>query len=108
MDEQALIDTLLASHQPSAGREFDAKVMLECASSKTAVLLELHHGDIRCRLAAPEDEADFTLYFNSCEQAAALLTGQADPVAAFMAHQFRADGYLIWVFSVLAMFRRSS
>jgi hypothetical protein len=46
-----------------------------------------------------------TLYFHSESLARELLSGEADPVNAFMQSQFRASGHLIWVFHTMAAFR---
>ncbi len=104
MDTNTLIERLKAAYHAPAAQDFDAVVRLDLGS-QPHVILRVHHGAMRLHPAAADDQADFTLYFTDAEQALALLTGQADPVAAFMAHQFRADGYLILVFSVLALFR---
>ena len=50
-------------------------------------------------------EADATFYFDTPDQALQLLTGNADVFQAFMEGQFRADGYLMWTFALLNMFR---
>ncbi len=104
MDTNTLIERLQAAYHAPAAQEFDAAVRLDLGN-QTDVILRVHHGSLELQPAAEEDHTDFTLYFTDAEQALALLTGKADPVAAFMAHEFRADGYLILVFSVLAMFR---
>ena len=104
MDPTTLIQRLQAAYHAPAAREFDAAVRLHLGS-QPHVMLRVHHGDMKLYPAPTDEQADFTLYFTDAEQALALLTGKADPVAAFMAHEFRADGYLILVFSVLALFR---
>ncbi|MFP6837775.1 MAG: SCP2 sterol-binding domain-containing protein [Pseudomonadales bacterium] len=48
---------------------------------------------------------DATFYFPDADTARALLAGQADVSEAFMKGRFRADGYLMWAFALLAMFR---
>ena len=52
-------------------------------------------------------EPDFVIFFRDEEQANAIMLGQADPVAAFMAGEFRSSGHLLWVFQTLAAFSGS-
>ncbi len=49
-------------------------------------------------------EPDFVIFFRDETQAKAIMLGQADPVAAFMAGEFRSSGHLLWVFQTLAAF----
>ena len=51
---------------------------------------------------------DATFLFSDLDTAWALLTGRADAFTAFMAGSFRADGYLMWAFTMMAMFRSDS
>ncbi len=51
---------------------------------------------------------DATFYFEDVDIAWALLSGQADAIGAFMEGRFRADGYLMWAFTMMAMFQSSS
>ncbi|MCZ6709806.1 MAG: hypothetical protein O7B25_05530 [Gammaproteobacteria bacterium] len=51
---------------------------------------------------------DATFYFPDVDTARALLSGQADVSEAFMNGHFRADGYLMWAFALLAMFHDAS
>ncbi len=104
MRTEEFIARLTQAFHPAAAEEFDGHVRLDLGDDG-AVLLHVNHGSLAVAPAPEDASADFTLYFNDAKHAFDLLTGAADPVAAFMAHEFRADGYLIWVFSVLAMFR---
>ena len=109
MNTNDLMQALRSAFHPTAAADFDARVRLQLGLPEDALTpsltLGIHHGALDVAESTAGEAVDFTLYFADAEQALALLTGQADPVAAFMAHEFRADGYLIWVFSVLAMFR---
>ena len=51
---------------------------------------------------------DATFYFTDMDVAWALFTGQADAFKAFMEGQFRADGYLMWAFTLMSMFQSAS
>ena len=69
------------------------------------VVLRIDHGDLHAQIASEPTPADITLYFHSMDEAAELLQGSANPVTAFMEGRFRSDGHLVWVFTVLSMFR---
>jgi hypothetical protein len=51
---------------------------------------------------------DATFFFEDVDTAWALLSGRADAFDAFMNGRFRADGYLMWAFSLMAMFQSDS
>lgn len=70
------------------------------------MVLKVDHGDLQARVVDEPTPADITLYFHSVEEAAALLQGSANPVTAFMDGRFRSDGHLVWVFTVLSIFRK--
>ncbi len=53
----------------------------------------------------PTLRADVTFTFDCAQTAIAVLTGAADPVAAFMDGRFRSDGHLPLVFTVLGLFQ---
>ena len=53
----------------------------------------------------PAEPVDATFFFDSVETARAVLSGDADPIAAFMAGRFRADGNLPLAFVLLGLFR---
>ena len=63
--------------------------------------------DIRSRsLSFPDiSSADLVLYFESPQQARALLSGSLDPITAFIESRLRANGHLIRVFQLFAAFR---
>lgn len=51
---------------------------------------------------------DATFFFEDVDTAWALLSGQADAFSAFMEGRFRADGYLMWAFTLMSMFQSES
>jgi len=53
-------------------------------------------------------QPDATFYFEDVDTAWALLSGRADAFSAFMEGRFRADGYLMWAFMLMAMFQSDS
>lgn len=107
---KALIDRF----SPAAAKDFDGTVCLQLQANGSAhverILFRIDHGHISAGSVsgAPAlDHPDITLYFHSAGEALDLLRGSANPVAAFMDGRFRSDGYLLWVFAVLSMFRGS-
>ena len=88
-------------YQPTAAADTDMLIGLE-ASGET-VVYRVHPDGL---LDAESMTADVTFSFASWEATVALLTGQRDPIAAFMAGEFRSDGYLTAVFLVLSIFSR--
>ncbi|MCZ6853786.1 MAG: hypothetical protein O7G86_07685 [Gammaproteobacteria bacterium] len=51
---------------------------------------------------------DATFHFEDVDGADALLSGRQDVLSAFMGGQFSSDGYLIWAFVLMAMFRNTA
>lgn len=51
---------------------------------------------------------DVTFTFSDVETATALLSGQSNPIDAFMQGRFKADGYLLWAFALPAFFPSES
>ena len=100
MLESALRD----SFKSAVAAEFDAAIRIICADQPT-IWMRIDHGHIVVEQSDGSRAADLTLYFDNEASAVDLLTGKADPIRAFMAHEFRSDGYLVWVFTVLSMFR---
>lgn len=106
-------EALVGAFSPDAARDFDGTVrfVLDPAAGEPgaaphleAIAFRVDHGRIE-PCDAHTGAFDITLYFHSAEEARALLCGSANPVAAFMEGRFRSDGYLLWVFAVLSMFR---
>ena len=101
-------EELLRSFSAEAARDFDGTVqfVLQAVDSTAprSIGFCIDHGRIDARSAGTEP-FDITLYFHTAQEALDLLQGQANPVEAFMDGRFRSDGYLLWVFAVLSMFR---
>ena len=55
---------------------------------------------------AESGSCDATFHFEDVDVADELLAGRRDVISSFMEGQFRADGYLIWAFLLMAMFRQ--
>jgi len=96
---------LEASFHPPAARGMDAVLRIKVGDDALAFRVT------DCRLdfaSATCADADTTFHFADHATARALLTGQADAFEAFMDGRFRADGYLMWAFTLMAMFRSAS
>ena len=50
-------------------------------------------------------EPDATFIFSDIDTAKTMLTGSGDAIEAFMEGRFKADGYLMWAFAMMAFFR---
>ena len=110
LDAVGLVAQLSSSFNRAAAREFDGTVVLEFRHQsdlpvEQRVVLKVDDGDQQTRIAREPTPADITLYFHSVDEAAELLQGKTNPVNAFMDGRFRSDGHLVWVFTVLSMFR---
>ena len=90
---------------PPAAQGMEAVIRLAIADEH--LQFEISEGGIRFH---PIDERapDATFYFEDVDTAWALLSGQANAFEAFMEGRFRADGYLMWAFTLMAMFRSES
>ena len=101
MDAKQLSSTLSERFNAAQATQFDGAFRIDCGSSQIA--FSVRHGELAP--IAADAEVDLTLLFHSEEEALQLLTGGGDVIQAFMEGRFRSDGYLIWVFTLLAMFR---
>lgn len=101
---RALQSHLEKTFFPPASQGMDAVIRLSIADE--SLIFEISNGEIRFR-----DEGvapDATFFFEDVDIAWALLSGQADAFSAFMEGRFRADGYLMWAFTLMAMFQSDS
>ncbi len=88
---------------PTAAQDMDLHITLEWPGGSFAFVVR--DGQF---LPNPGDmPTELVVYGRSEAGLRALLTGQANPVDAFMAGELRSNGYLMWVFRVLALFRSS-
>ena len=93
----------------AASQGMDACIRLVIADEE--LLLEIVDEQIQFRDFRAETSArdpDATFYFEDVDTAWALLSGQADAIGAFMEGKFRSDGYLMWAFTLMSMFRSES
>jgi putative sterol carrier protein len=89
---------------PASGG-MDATIRL--AIAEETLTFEISEG--RLQFFSDESiEPDATFFFEDVDIAWALLSGQADAFSAFMEGRFRADGYLMWAFTLMAMFQSRS
>ena len=88
--------------RPPADRNQDAVLALGIDQGPLLTRFTVAGGELRF---APSATPDATFLFDSEETALGLLGGGADPIVAFMAGRFRADGNLPLVFLLLSLFR---
>lgn len=108
MDVAASLRERLATSGAAPREHIDAVVALHTAQGERRHLATVVvEGDaVRIEPAPLADaDADATFTFDSAGTALSVLCGDADPIAAFSAGRFRADGHLPLVFVVLGLFR---
>ena len=93
---------LVRRFRPPADPNQDAVLALGIDRGLLLTTLTVADGELRF---VPTATPDVTFLFDSEETALGLLGGGADPIAAFMAGRFRADGNLPLVFLLLSLFR---
>ena len=102
---RALQSHLKSTFFPPASQGMDALIQLSIADEQ--LLLEIRDGRLDFHQPGSR-EPDATFYFEDVDTAWALLSGQADAFEAFMQGRFRADGYLMWAFTLMATFQSRS
>jgi len=51
---------------------------------------------------------DLIIYFRDEQQTCDIISGQANPIDAFMQGDFRSNGHIVWVFQTLSAFSRQT
>lgn len=69
----------------------------------TLLVFSVRAGEIHFE---PELVPEVTFTFDRPETARAIILGEEDPIAAFMAGRFRSDGHLPLAFVLLGLFRQ--
>jgi putative sterol carrier protein len=93
------------SFYPPAAGNIDAVLRLRVGDGELA--FRVRHGELDFTVPTGA-RADATFIFADLETARALLSGEANAFEAFMEGRFRSDGYLMWAFALMAMFRSAS
>ena len=102
---RALQSHLESTFHAPASAGMDAIIRLAIADE----VLQFEVAEGRIGFHEPESRRpDATFIFEDVDIAWALLSGQADAFQAFMEGRFRADGYLMWAFTLMAMFQSES
>lgn len=105
MDLRALQHHLQAAFVPAAAQHLDAVFRLRI--EEVSITFRVREG--RLDFTVPADVSpDATFLFEDEDTAWALLTGRANAFEAFMDGRFRSDGYLMWAFTLMAMFESGS
>ena len=94
---------LAAQFNPDHGTGLDACIGLDWGDDMVTFAIREQQLDLHC-----DCQPEMTLYFESEKLARDLISGNADPVDAFMHGKFRASGHLIWVFHTMAAFRKAT
>ena len=97
-----LHELLETSFHPPAARGMDAVLRIQAADD--ALTIRVTGGEIEFDLDN-RLQPDTTFRFADVATARALFAGEEEAFEAFMSGRFRADGYLIWAFTLMAMFR---
>lgn len=105
MDLATLRAQLERTFHPPASHGLDA--VFQLAIAEEALTFAIADRKIRF-LEDGSVRPDATFLFSDMDTAWALLTGRSDAFSAFMAGSFRADGYLMWAFTLMAMFQSES
>ena len=93
-----------AFHAPAA-TGMDAVLRIQVGDEH--ITFRVAHGTLSL-LTDPTHAPDATFHFADLATAQALFFGTEDAFEAFMNERFRADGYLMWAFTLMAMFRSRS
>lgn len=101
----ALQAHLEATFHPPASAGLDATFRLAIGDEE--LTFQVANGALNF-IDGHNSSPDATFFFESVDIAWALLSGQANAFSAFMEGRFRADGYLMWAFTLMAMFQSSS
>ena len=93
------------SFQPAVAARLDAVFRIDVGDEPLP--FRVHHGNLDFDVGT-DAKPDAVFMFADSDTAWALLSGQADAFEAFMEGRFRSDGYLMWAFALMAMFKSSS
>ena len=104
MDEGDFKTWLAARFRPQAAAGVDVVFALATEDAAAGPLATFAVDAEKLRFD-PAEPVDATFFFDSAETARAVLSGDADPIVAFMAGRFRADGNLPLAFVLLGLFR---
>jgi putative sterol carrier protein len=96
---------LTSSFDPAWATLLDA--VIELSAADETLRFRIRDGILDFEVD-PGTTADATFLFADAETAWALLTGRADAFEAFMEGRFRSNGYLMWAFRLMAIFRSTS
>ena len=98
-----VVEYLTNSFDPAAAGEIDARIEIRMSEESIYFVIQ----DKKMRMGEQEKSPEITLFFESSDLAYEIFTGTTEMVDAFMKGQFKSDGNLIWVFHILAAFRKS-
>lgn len=105
MTLRALQSHLEKAFYPPASTGMDAVIRLAIAEQE--LQFQVSQGQIAFHEPGSV-KPDATFFFQDMATAWPLLSGKASAFDAFMAGKFRADGYLMWAFTLMSMFQSES
>lgn len=98
-----MYELLRQRFNPALCGDLDATVEFNWQAS--ACRFGVHHGEVTFYEDPNEaPEPELVLYFTDEQQAQGIIVGHVNPIEAFMAGEFRSNGYIVWVFQTLAAF----
>ena len=101
-----IIEYLAKSFDPAAAGEIDARIELRISEESIHFVIQDKKLQMSEQGKSPVSP-EITLFFESSDLAYEIFTGTTEMVNAFMNGQFKSDSNLIWVFQILAAFRKS-
>ena len=93
-----LSEVILKQFEPDLATDLDVVVAVEAPPERVVFAIR----DNQLALLQPDAEPHFSLLFSSTERARAIISRETNLIDAFMSHDFRADGYIVTSFRVLA------
>ncbi|MEM9624133.1 MAG: hypothetical protein AAF993_21015 [Pseudomonadota bacterium] len=97
---QQIEKILQQQYHPEACADLDVNVTLDWQDDT----LHFHLGGPELVFKPAPEPLEMIIYTRNASQLADLLQGQLNPVEAFTCGDLRSNGYLMWVFRVLASF----
>jgi hypothetical protein len=102
-----LLHTLKSRFDPARAGELDATLEFNWPAGRCRV--SVHDGSATFyENDGDAPDAELVIFFRDEAQAVQIISGQDNPVDAFMRGEFRSNGYLVWVFQTLAAFSKAS
>jgi putative sterol carrier protein len=90
--------------------DLDATIEFNWGDGRT--LVGIHHGEVTYYADTADDAAapgpELVIFFRDLKQAMDIISGQGNPIEAFMQGELRSNGHIVWVFQTLAAFSKQT